>query len=447
MTTIWFILALMTGAAVLALLWPISRRPKAAGAGTAVGLATQARFYEDQIAEIERDLSRGLIAPAEAEAARAEAARRFLRASREEEPEAERADASAIAEPHLRQRRAASAFALSTIPLVALLVYGHYGKPNLPAQTEADRKAVVSGGQELMAAIGQIEARLASDPNDARGWAVIAPVYARLGRFGDAARAYEAVVRLKGEDADRLSSWGEALVAAEEGRITPQARGLFERALAIDPRMPKTQFYLARADEQAGDMPAALRRLDALVAQGPADAPWMGLVREALARLKPLAPPSAPATSERQADEAVAAATSKPVEAPAPGAGSTPPAATPPEAQVAVPKSMAEKPPAQPTDPMPSGAAADAIKAMPPAEREAAIRSMVAGLDSRLAAKGGSASDWMRLVRSYSALGERMRAVAALDRARMALAADPRALTQLDALGRELDLRTVAARP
>ena len=80
------------------------------------------------------------------------------------------------------------------------------------------------------------------------------------------------------------------------------------------------------------------------------------------------------------------------------------------------------------------------MTAMPPAERDAAIRGMVAGLDRRLAAKGGSADEWLRLVRSYSALGEREQATKALDRARMALAADREAVARLDGLARELDL-------
>ncbi len=141
MTAIWFILAAMTAAAVFALLWPMSRRRRRETA--AAELSTEAGFYEDQLAEIERDLARGLIAPAEAEAARTEAARRLLRASREEG--AAKSAAAPLAEPHLRQRRAASAFALSTIPLVALVVYGLYGSPNLPSQTDADRSATGPG--------------------------------------------------------------------------------------------------------------------------------------------------------------------------------------------------------------------------------------------------------------------------------------------------------------
>ncbi|MFY9292995.1 MAG: c-type cytochrome biogenesis protein CcmI, partial [Methylorubrum rhodinum] len=67
---------------------------------------------------------------------------------------------------------------------------------------------------------------------------------------------------------------------------------------------------------------------------------------------------------------------------------------------------------------------------------------MVATLDRRLAAKGGSPDEWMRLVRSYGVLGDRAAAVQALDRGRMALAANPGAVERLDALGRELDLAT-----
>ncbi|MFD1355686.1 hypothetical protein ACFQ4I_23920, partial [Methylorubrum suomiense] len=89
---------------------------------------------------------------------------------------------------------------------------------------------------------------------------------------------------------------------------------------------------------------------------------------------------------------------------------------------------------------MDSDAAANAIRTMPPAEREAAIRGMVATLDRRLAAKGGSTDEWMRLVRSYGVIGDRAAAIQALDRAKMALAANPVAVERLDALGRELDL-------
>lgn len=502
MTAIWFILAVMTGAAVLALLWPMSRRisPAAAAAGPEAGaLATETGFYEDQLSEIERDLGRGLIAPGEAEAARTEAARRLLRANRTGVPTA----SGGMAEPALRQRRAASAFALSTIPLVALIAYGLYGSPHLPAQTDADRQAAQSGGQDLVKAVGQIEARLASDPNDGRGWSVLAPVYMRMGRFDDAVRAYEAANRILGETPERLSDWGEALMAAGNGAISPEARGAFERAVALDAASPKPRFYLARAAELDGDVPGAIARLSALVEAGPADAPWLPLVRENLARLKGEPAPSAEA-----------AAGQGPASGPAADLQGLPPQARDAairgmvesldqrltakggnaeewlrlvrsygvlserdKAQAALDRGRAAlaqdgaglarldglakelnlsatMPAAAPVVPGPddaaragTDAAVAAVKAMPAAERDAAIRAMVSGLDRRLAAKGGTLDEWLRLVRSYSVLGERKQASHALDRARMALSPDAGAVERLDGLAKELDLRTADARP
>lgn len=384
MTALWFILAFMTGAAVLALLWPMSRRATPApAAGT---LDTETGFYEDQLREIERDLARGLIAPPEAEAARTEAGRRLLRANRAGVPVS-----PGMAEPALRQRRAASAFALSTIPLVALIAYGLYGSPHMPAQGAAERQAAETGGQDLLNAIGQIEARLASNPTDGRGWAVLAPVYMRMGRFDDAAHAYEAVARTLGETPQRLSDWGEALIAGNNGVISPQAKTLFERAVALDGTAAKPRFYLARAAELDGDIPLAIQRLTALAETAPADAPWLPVVRDNLARLKGEAPP-------------------KP-EAARPGTGAAPEA----------------------------GAAAS-LQAMPPEGRNAAIRSMVAGLDQRLSEKGGTADEWLRLVRSLAVLGDRDGAAGAVVRARTALASDATALQGLDALAGEFGL-------
>jgi cytochrome c-type biogenesis protein CcmI len=399
MTALWFILAFMTGAAVLALLWPMSRRanpPAEAG-----GLATETVFYEDQLREIERDLARGLIAAPEAEAARTEAGRRLLRANRAGVP-----IPPGMAEPALRQRRAASAFALSTIPLVALIAYGIYGSPHMPAQNAAQRQAIQNGGQELLNAIGQIEARLASDPKDGRGWAVLAPVYMRMGRFDDAAHAYEAATRLLGETAPRLSDWGEALIAGNNGVIPPQAKTLFERAVALDGTAAKPRFYLARAAELDGDIPLAIQRLTDLAETAPADAPWLPAVRDSLARLKGEASPEAGQTKPGPAKPGPAK----------PGAG-----------------------------PAPEAGAASSLQAMPPEGRNAAIRGMVDGLDRRLTETGGTADEWLRLVRSLSVLGDRDRAAAALARARAALSSDATALRGLDALASEFQLPRDAA--
>ena len=64
----------MTAAAIFAVLWPLGRRkPLRRGSDIAV--------YRDQLDEIVRDRSAGLIGEAEAEAARVEVSRRLIAAA------------------------------------------------------------------------------------------------------------------------------------------------------------------------------------------------------------------------------------------------------------------------------------------------------------------------------------------------------------------------------
>jgi cytochrome c-type biogenesis protein CcmH len=124
------LIALMTSAAILAVLWPLSRETRRAPA-RAADLAA----YRDQLAEIERDLARGLIAPPEAEAARIEVSRSLLAAA-----DADQADAPASGA--LFRRRAASVLALLGVPLIAGGLYFTLGSPDLPGAPLAARLAL-----------------------------------------------------------------------------------------------------------------------------------------------------------------------------------------------------------------------------------------------------------------------------------------------------------------
>lgn len=283
--TIWIILSAMTAAAVLAVLWPLSRHRDP---GFAIDSDTQ--FYRDQIAELDRDRDRGLLSDVEAEAAKAEAGRRLLRATG-----AAGQGNDAVGEPALRRRRAASALALSVVPLLALAVYGAYGSPQLVAQTQAARPSENRDQLDLASVLARIETHLAQNPNDGRGWEVVAPVYMRLGRPEDAARAYEAAVRLLGPDPNRLANLGEALVAAQDGVVPADARAAFQQALQLDDAMPKARYYLARAAEQDGNPQKARAEYAAILASSPADAPWTPVVKEQIARLDGNTAPAQPA--------------------------------------------------------------------------------------------------------------------------------------------------------
>ena len=67
-----------------------------------------------------------------------------------------------------------------------------------------------------------------------------------------------------------------------------------------------------------------------------------------------------------------------------------------------------------------------------------AIRSMVEGLAQRLAASGGSAEDWARLIRALTVLKEIDRAKLILAEARQKFAAEPEQLQRIEDAGKGL---------
>ncbi len=371
--TLWIIFASMTAAAILAVLWPLGRKAVAGG-------GNDLRVYQDQLAEIGRDRSAGLIGPAEAEAARVEVSRRLLAAADEQ---AKSAKPVASAAQSQWRRRAAALTALVMLPLLALGFYLELGSPDVPGQPAFARVKTAQGNQSIDSLVGQVEAHLAKNPNDGTGWEVIAPVYLRLGRFDDAVVARRKSLALSGETATRDADLGEALVAAANGVVIDEAKKQFQNAVARDPKQAKAQYFLGLADEQDGNRDAAAKRWRDMLAEAPANAPWIGFVRTALGRV-----------------------TGEPV----------PEASGPTDEDVAAAQNMSDE------------------------QREAMIRDMVARLSDRLHADGNDIDGWLKLVRAYVVLGDRDKAKGAAADARHALANRPDDVRRIDDLVKGLGL-------
>lgn len=273
---IWMIFAAMTGAAVFALLWPLSH----GRTGDFADVADARSLYRAQLKEIDRDLARSLIGPAEAEAAKAEAGRRLLRAANDETGPA------GETEPSLRRRRASSALMLSLVPLLALLVYGLYGMPGFSDQPLAARLEKAGPQQDFAVVLARMEAHLAANPGDARGWSLIAPIYLRQGRYDEAVKAFAATVRYGKPDTDLLAGLGEARILEAGGVVTAAAREALAEAVKLDPANARARYYLAVAKEQDGDGEGALAALQQLLADAPPQAEWAGAVRARIEQLQ-----------------------------------------------------------------------------------------------------------------------------------------------------------------
>jgi cytochrome c-type biogenesis protein CcmH len=368
---IWAAFALMTIVAVLGALAPLWR-----GRSGREGRARAIEFHKAQLAEIDRDVARGQLPAGEAAGARAEAARRLIAASEDANIAAEQGDGRGSF-----RAPAAGLAILAIVPAVAFGLYVNLGSPGLPDQPILARAANPAPSDDLGAALAKIEAHLRADPNDGRGFKVIAPVYMRLGRFEDAAKAYAAVLRVLGEDSSTLADYGEALTAAAGGTVTAPARVAFEQALAKQADLARARYYVGLAAEQSGDRSKAVELYQQLIHDAPLNAPWLAMVRSRLAKLT--------------------------------GA---------------------------PSPPAPSGEAAAAIAALDPAGQQTAIRGMVDGLAARLAQNGADGPGWLRLIRAYGVLHETDKAKDALAQARKAMAGNDAVTHDLDALAQQFGL-------
>ncbi|MEM1140514.1 MAG: c-type cytochrome biogenesis protein CcmI [Pseudomonadota bacterium] len=355
------------------------------------GAEADLAIYKDQLRELERDLDRGVVHPAEAEAARIEISRRILAAGR-------RLDSAKAGEGERAKARTGVIVGSVAAALVsALALYGLAGRPDLEDKAFLDRvdESLTAppleelGDAELTALLVDAVRRRPTDP---RGWRLLAERLKREGQFAPAANAYGRLLELEGPSADVLASFGETLTLAADGLVTEQARSAFERALEADPTEPTARFYQAIAQGQQGDTEGALEALLALetsLDEGPA---WSVAVQEAVGSAMAALRGTLPA------DEAFAPA--EPL------------------------------PPASPS----SQVAAD------PAVGAVDVNAMVAGLAARLEDAPNDPEGWVRLVRSYVVLGRADEAQAAFRRGVAALADNPAGLAGLMDAGERLGL-------
>ncbi|MCI0430799.1 MAG: c-type cytochrome biogenesis protein CcmI [Rhodospirillales bacterium] len=356
----WLAAAVLTGLVAVALVPPLTGRALTGRARSrAAARAPALSVYKAQLAELARDRERGVVTETEATALQVEIERRMLKAS-----EASEAEASAW-----RARPPGVIAAALLVPAAALALYFVLGRPGLPGRAPVTADAQYSAQADPQAAevadlVAELERRMAERPDDPVGWRLLGHAQASLGRWADSAASYARAVAAGGGDAQTLAAWGEALVFAAGGTVSPPAEEVLRRALAADPREPRARYYQGLARLQAGEPQAALALWRGLAAQTPADAPWAGFLEDRIRLAEAMAVPKGPSAEDFTA-----------------------------------------------------------VAELPPEEQEAAIRGMVERLADRLERKPDDLEGWLRLANAYEVLGEADRRRGALERA-AALAPD-----------------------
>jgi cytochrome c-type biogenesis protein CcmH len=215
--------------------------------------------------EIDRDIATGTL-PAEA---RDEAMAELVeRAHRD-------LDAGAATQPAPAAAGRPWPLAATVAVLVPALAFGLYSAIGMPSASDPKgvhaTKAAPVGDAQILEMVENLARKVRERPEDAQGWALLARSMAALGRFPEAAQAYEHLATLARNDPDVLADWADALGMAQGRTLKGRPQELAHAALKLDPKHKKALALAATAALDAGDFAGAIAYWQRLAAELPPD--------------------------------------------------------------------------------------------------------------------------------------------------------------------------------
>lgn len=192
--------------------------------------------------------------------------------------------------------------------VLAVVGYGWKGTPRAvgtpppgfePEQAGAPGAPQRTGAEQLDTLVKQLKERLEKSPGDLEGWTLLARSQMTLGRYPDAAAAYEKAMAIKPDDPGILTDYADALGVVNGRTLEGEPARLLDRALKLDPKHIKALVLVGTLEFQRGNYAAAQKRWEQVVSIGPAGDGLVELAREGVAQAqarqgKPAAP-AAPA--------------------------------------------------------------------------------------------------------------------------------------------------------
>ncbi|MEL6570085.1 MAG: c-type cytochrome biogenesis protein CcmI [Pseudomonadota bacterium] len=401
----WLVCALMTLATLAMILAPIVW-PSNVGAKK-----PETALYKAQLAEVDRDVERQVIAVEDAERTRVEIARRLLAAARN-------GPQSPDESPKSRPVAIFSAIALATLagglywglgapgyadlPLQLRIASAEEMRRDRPSQAAAEATARVLTEPDFdegyLASVDQLRTMVPQRSGDLQGWELLAYHEARLRQFPAAAKAQAQIVKIKGEEAtaDDLLRQAELLVAAADGYVSPEAEVIVRQVIEVAPNSVAARYYMGAVFDQTDRPDLAFRLWRSILESGAPESVYVTLTRNQIA------------------DAAFRAGVI--YTAPVPVVAHTEDLPGPTADQMRAAEEMNED------------------------DRRAMIENMVSGLADRLASEGGTPAEWARLITAYSVLDKTEEAKTVLNEARDVYAESPDALGLLEDVARQAGL-------
>jgi cytochrome c-type biogenesis protein CcmH len=258
---------------------------------TSGGQLSQRQFntaiLRDQLAKLDQDVAEGTLSEADHAQARAELQRRALEDTREED-----------AVNTLRAPKKTMVAVGVLLPLAAVALYLLIGNPAGMTENAANPHEIANQ-QDLEKMVMALADKLEKEPNNPKGWAMLARSYKVIGRNAEAEKAFERAGSFIDDDAQMLAAYADVIASNNGGTLIGKPAILIQKALKADPDNPMALWLAGTADLETKNYAAALRtweRLAKLLPPGSEDARMLqGAIDDARARagLPALAPSAA----------------------------------------------------------------------------------------------------------------------------------------------------------
>lgn len=181
-----------------------------------------AAILREQLAKLDQDLAEGTLRQEDYTQARAELQRRVLEDTSQED-----------AVPTLRAPKRTLVTLALLVPLAAIAVYFTIGNPN--SMSAAGGLAQRGNEQDIERMVQSLADKLASEPGNLKGWAMLGRSYKVMGRPVEAEKAFERAGAFIDDDAQLLADYADVAASNANGNLSGKPAALLEKALKVDP--------------------------------------------------------------------------------------------------------------------------------------------------------------------------------------------------------------------
>ena len=245
MTTFIALATLLVVVATIPLVLPLLRQ-RGTATDAADRQAANIAILRDQMAELEHDRSEGSLSDADFEQAKKELQKRLLEEARPEGTTTRETSPS----------RKTALIILILLPLMGLGGYGLLGSPQAldPANRQPAPKVTAD---QIEGMVAKLAARLKENPDDPKGWLMLARSYKMLGRYPESAEAFDKAMPLVEKDGALLGEYAEILAITRDG-FKGKPTELINKALKLAPEDPQILLLAGAAAGERGDFKAAV---------------------------------------------------------------------------------------------------------------------------------------------------------------------------------------------